>query len=139
MRYLTNRQELGDILHREGINPNTYALDGGHPSERYVLDIRPGGWAVYYSERGLESGRREFDSEDEACNYLLDKLRSDPTTHFHLVVGPLPEEEADRAFDAWKIAAGLTGIDATDVKVDNPVFAEGQVRRYWVRGTVLPR
>ena len=82
MRSLTNRQQLGDILHREGINPNTYALDGGHPSERYVLDIRPGGWAVYYSERGLESERREFDSKDEACNYLLDKLRSDPTTHF---------------------------------------------------------
>jgi hypothetical protein len=31
------------------------------------------------------------------------------------------------------------GIDATDVKVDKPVFAERRVRRYWVRGTVLPK
>jgi len=137
MRYLTNRQEVGEVLRREGINPGAYALDGGHPSERYVIDIRPGGWAVYYSERGLESGRREFDREDEACRYLLDQLRKDPTTHFHLVVGPLPAEEADEAFDAWKNSAGLTSIDATDVRVDNPVFADGPVRRYWVRGTLL--
>jgi len=133
-----NRQELGETLHREGINSNTYALDGGHPSEKYVIDVRPGGWAVYYSERGLESGLQEFDTEDAACRYLLEQLRNDPTTHFHLVVGPLPAAEADSAFEAWKNRTGLVDIAQSDVKVDNPIFANGVVRRYWVRGTLLP-
>ncbi|MFN0027373.1 MAG: hypothetical protein ACKV2O_09380 [Acidimicrobiales bacterium] len=138
MRALTNRQELGEILRREGINPNAYALEGGHPSERYVIDLRPAGWVVYYSERGLETGRREFDTEAEACRYLLDLLRNDPTTHFHLVVGPLPADDADLAFASWQHDAGLMDINAADVRVDNPVLADGPVRRYWVRGTVLP-
>lgn len=70
-----NRQELGETLHREGINPNAYALFGGHPSEQYVIDVRPGGWVVYYSERGLESDLQEFDTEDAACRFLLERLR----------------------------------------------------------------
>ena len=138
MRYLTNRQELTEILRREGINPDAYALDGGHDGERYVIDVRPGGWAVYYSERGLESGRRDFETEDEACRYLLALLRDDPTTHFHLVVGPLPPDEADAAFREWLNSAGLTGIDDSDWKMDNPTLTAGIVRRYWVRGTLLP-
>ena len=133
-----DRKELDDVLRREGIDPNAYALDGGHPSERYVIDGRPGGWAVYYSERGLESGRQDFATEDEACRYLLDLLRNDLTTHFHLVVGPLPAADADAAFELWKKAYGLTNIDASDVQADNPVFNAGPVRRYWVRGTLLP-
>lgn len=138
MRYLMDRCELRKVLDREGINPSAYCLDGGHGSEQYVIDIRVDGWVVYYSERGLESALCEFATEDEACRYLLEQLRRDSTTHFHLVVGPLGADDADAAFAAWLEAAGLTDIEATDVQVDNPVLAEGAARRYWVRGTRLP-
>lgn len=119
-------------------HPNTYALDGGHPSEQYVMDVRPGGWVVYYPEGGLESGLQEFDTEDAACDFLLDQLRNDPTTHFHLVVGPLPAADADKTFEAWKSRTGLVDIAQSDVRVDEPIFANGPLRRYWVRGTLLP-
>lgn len=137
MRSLVDRRELTEILHREGINADCFALDGGHPSERYVLDIRPGGWVTYYSERGQESGLRTFDTEDEACHHLLEQLRSDPTTHFRLVVGPLPPDEADAAFAAWKRRSGFDDLRPDDVRVDNPVLSAGRSRRYWVRGALL--
>lgn len=137
-----NIEELLDALNREGINPNAYTLDGGHPPERYVLDSRAGRWAVYYSERGLEQGLREFLTESEACEALLQTLREDTTTHFHLVVGPLPADEADVAFAQWKNDHRLaeSALAASDIRIDNPVFRaeEGPVRRYWVRGTKLP-
>ena len=137
-----NRSELLTAIDRDGINPNTYSLEGGHPPERYVLAHQPGGWSVYYSERGLETGRADFGTEDEACRHLLQLLRGDQTTHFHLVAGPLPAAEADAAFQTWKEAHGLTSdeLDTPDVRIDNPVFtaAEGPVRRYWIRGTKLP-
>ncbi len=132
-----NRHDLAEILRNEGINPDTYALDGGHPDERYVIDAQPGGWHVFYSERGLESGRRDFDTEDEACRHLLLLLRNDPTAHFHMVVGPLPAAEADAAFELWKKAADLVDIDAADIRIDNPVCGDGPLRRYWVRGIRL--
>jgi hypothetical protein len=132
------RNELRSILRAEGINPGTYSLDGGHPSEQYVLAISPGGWAVYYSERGNEPGRREFDTEDEACRYLLETLRADPTTHFQLVIGPLPAHEADAAFDQWLRDTGVSALASEDVKIDSSVLSQGKVRRYWVRGTKLP-
>ena len=30
-----------------------------------------GGWSVYYSERGVRTGEVHFDTEQEACDYLL--------------------------------------------------------------------
>jgi hypothetical protein len=71
---------LQSILDRENVEPRSYNLDGAHDPEAYVLTIRPGGWATFYSERGHEVGRREFDTEDEACAYLLDLLLRDLTT-----------------------------------------------------------
>jgi hypothetical protein len=34
----------------------------------------------YYSERGLRTGIRRFETESEACEYLLETLLADPTT-----------------------------------------------------------
>lgn len=130
-----NRKDLVEILHHEKINPSHFALDGGHPSERHVLDYRPGaGWVVYYSERGGESDLRAFDSESEACRHLLQTLREDPLADFRCVVGPLPPAEADQAFAAWRESAGIVTLDPEDVHVDNPPLASGIARRYWVRG-----
>lgn len=75
-----DRAALRRILDQETVEPRSYNLDGEHDPEAYVLSIRPGGWATFYSERGQEVGRREFDTEDEACAYLLDLILRDPTT-----------------------------------------------------------
>lgn len=74
-----NREELKKTLEKEHIRPDVYDLNGGHIDETLTLGEANGRWFVYYSERGLESDRREFDTETEACEYLLSKLRSDPT------------------------------------------------------------
>jgi hypothetical protein len=70
-----DRAELGATLRREGINPDTYSLEGRDGiGERYVLARCASGWTVYYTERGIERARRNFDTEDEACRHLLDLL-----------------------------------------------------------------
>jgi len=75
-----NRQELREALCKEGIRQDAYDLDGRHLSETYTLGEAYGRWFVYYSEHGLETGRREFNSEAEACEYFLQELKKDPTT-----------------------------------------------------------
>ena len=65
----------------EGIRSDAFSLEGGLPSEQYVLDpSKPGRWTVYYSERGMRSREREFTSESEAVEYLFELVRSDPAT-----------------------------------------------------------
>lgn len=75
-----NRSDLVSAAQREGIRASAYSLDGGLPPERYVLALGEGGWSVYYSERGLRREEHHFDTEDEACSYLLLRLVEDPTT-----------------------------------------------------------
>jgi len=75
-----DRKQLQRAAAREGIRDSAYSLDGGLPFERYVLSIVTGGWSVYYSERGERVGETFFDTEDEACSFLFDKLVRDPTT-----------------------------------------------------------
>jgi hypothetical protein len=75
-----DRTDLIKAAEREGIRSSTYSLDGGLPAEQYVLALEEGGWSVYYSERGKRTGEVHFDTEHEACDYLLMRLVSDPTT-----------------------------------------------------------
>jgi hypothetical protein len=77
---VVDRASLRAALDRERVSPDHYSLEGGHPFERYVLAIREGGWAVYYSERGLETGLAVFETEDEACSELLLRIVRDPHT-----------------------------------------------------------
>jgi hypothetical protein len=79
-----NFQQLSMALDDRKIDPSAYSVDGR--PETYVIQFRRSGWVgkpsywvTYYSERGLETGRREFASEDEACRYFLDWVSSDPT------------------------------------------------------------
>ena len=104
------------------------------------IGARPGGWHVFQL-RNAASNRVGGTSTPKMkpARRLLRPLRSDPTTHFHMVVGPLPAAEADAAFELWKKAAGLVDIDAADIRIDNPVVGDGPLRRYWVRGTRLRR
>jgi len=70
-----NREALRTAAEREGIRDSAYSLDGGLPPERYVLAIVDGGWSVYYSERGERTGSTFFDTEDEACSFVLFEAR----------------------------------------------------------------
>ena len=72
--------ELKQLLVAAGISDEAYDLTGGHPNEAYVLDFDGRHWNVYYSERGIESGTRDFTSEADACDYLYKVLIRDPTT-----------------------------------------------------------
>jgi hypothetical protein len=72
-----NRERLRELADAEHIRRDAYSLEGGLPSERYVLAIVEGGWAVYYSERGMRRGEKVFDTEDEACAHLFDLLLRD--------------------------------------------------------------
>jgi hypothetical protein len=76
-----NKKELRQVLHNEGIREEAFDLSGGHLPETLTLAEVYGRWLVYYSERGLESGKKEFATEAEACAYLLTLLRADPNAH----------------------------------------------------------
>jgi|KBSMisStandDraft_5_1062788.scaffolds.fasta_scaffold173685_2 hypothetical protein len=76
-----DRESLKRALQIEKICPTAYDLAEGTPeNESYVIRESFGVWNVFYSERGREIGKREFYSEAEACQYLLETLRNDPTT-----------------------------------------------------------
>jgi hypothetical protein len=85
-----NKEELRSILRRESIREEAYDLDGGHLVERLTLSHEGNKWFIYYSERGLESGKREFATESAACECLLTMLRADPTARLHNQGGKLP-------------------------------------------------
>ncbi|MBL8024163.1 MAG: hypothetical protein JNK54_07790 [Elusimicrobia bacterium] len=74
-----NRIDLERRLKEQDINPSSYSLNGGLPSETYVLSNEGGGnWSVYYSERGLRRNEKHFLLESDACQDLLRRLLSDP-------------------------------------------------------------
>lgn len=65
------KDELRSILINKGISRSYYSLEGGLPNEKLCLDCENGKWIVYYSERGIRTGIRYFDNENDACDYLL--------------------------------------------------------------------
>ena len=75
-----NREELRGQLDGAKINPETYDLDGKYCEECLRLERAIDGWVVYYVERGLRTNEHHFNSEDEACKYMADRLLRDPTT-----------------------------------------------------------
>ena len=75
-----DKETLLQALRKEGIREDAFDLDGRHLSETYTLSESYGRWFVYYSERGVESGRKEFATQSQACEYLLNLLKNDPTT-----------------------------------------------------------
>lgn len=75
-----NKSELRKILVDEGFNGRAYSLTDGYADEARCLRQEGNSWHVFYSERGLETGKVSFDTEAEACQYFLGIMRSDPTT-----------------------------------------------------------
>lgn len=75
-----NRSELKSILDKLNVRDDAYDLAGGHPNEALVLTDDGPRWKIYYSERGLETGVKVFESEDSACRHFLSMIVQDPTT-----------------------------------------------------------
>ncbi len=73
------RTELQKKLYSQHIRTDAYSLDGTTYDECYILDKEDSNWVVYYSERGLKTNKQKFITEDEACSYLYNKLKNDPT------------------------------------------------------------
>lgn len=63
------RNELKQVLDQKQLN-NFFSLEGGLPNELYCLGENGNIWEVYYSERGIKSNLRTFQTEDDACNYF---------------------------------------------------------------------
>jgi hypothetical protein len=68
------RSEFFKAVQKRNIDPESFALDGVK-NEAYVLQKREARWVVFYSERGLESGIRDFAMESDALDHLLSRLR----------------------------------------------------------------
>jgi hypothetical protein len=67
-------------LIEEKFNPKSYSLENEEKDEALCLRLEDEGWCIYYSERGLQTGKQCFSDEKSACEYFLNEMRSDPTT-----------------------------------------------------------
>lgn len=78
-----NRAELLRLLKEAKVNPEAFSLDGGSPSEAYVLsEDGYGVWSVYYSERGIRSSEKKYKTESDACEDLKQRILSDSSTRW---------------------------------------------------------
>ena len=69
-------KELKKTLKAAGIPTDLYNLDGkGRDDERLCLVNEDSKWVVYYLERGVRTTELFFDSEEEACGYILRSFR----------------------------------------------------------------
>ncbi len=70
-----NREELEKKLKMTGVPEYIYNLtDHGKKDERLCLERDQDKWSVYYSERGIKTTNKYFDSEDAACQFLYEQL-----------------------------------------------------------------
>jgi hypothetical protein len=75
-----NKDVLQTILTAEGFNPRAYSLNVEQKDEALCLRVEDGRWCIYYSERGLQTGKKYFEDENSACEFFLNEMRFDPTT-----------------------------------------------------------
>ena len=70
------RDALAAYLDALGIRGGTYHLFGAHLEDAMVMDRRPEGWVVFYSEREGVFSLTVHDHEADACADLLARLTS---------------------------------------------------------------
>jgi hypothetical protein len=75
-----DKHDLLRKLIEEKFNPRAYSLEDEQKDEALCLRKENGKWCVFYSERGLQSGKKYFDDEGAACESFLNEMRLDPTT-----------------------------------------------------------
>ena len=75
-----DKELLHATLVAENFNPHTYSLGEENKDEALCLRFEEGKWCVFYSERGLQTGKKYLADESSACEYFLNEMRTDPTT-----------------------------------------------------------
>ena len=65
------------MLASERVSPDAFSLHGAVPDECLCLLPEPGGWVVFYAERGGRSNPQHFDTESEACDFMASRLLPD--------------------------------------------------------------
>ena len=85
-----NIEELKKALDEEGVKPIYYSLNGirevqevGAAIGAHILEKKGKKWMCYFYERRGKFDVKYFDTEDEACKYMLEQLTSDPTTRIY--------------------------------------------------------
>ena len=69
------KEELKIQLQKYGVDEWLYNLDeNGRNDERYCLTRKAQKWNVYFSERGIKTTDELFESEDEACQFIYNRL-----------------------------------------------------------------
>lgn len=67
--------ELEKELNQMEVSDNLYSIMiGGLPNEKLCI-VKEDKWQVYYSERGRKSGLKIFETESEACEFFLRKMK----------------------------------------------------------------
>ncbi|MCM3042807.1 hypothetical protein M3201_24420 [Paenibacillus motobuensis] len=64
------KDELQQLLLTSNAPTDVYSLNGGLSNESFCLNKEDDVWEVYYSERGVKSQLKKFESEEEACEYF---------------------------------------------------------------------
>lgn len=68
-----NKEEFISIVNKENINLDSFSLYQNN-DESLVLERDGYEWIVFYSERGIQSGKKVFHSESDALDYMLKTL-----------------------------------------------------------------
>lgn len=78
-------EDLKRIIADNGYPEHIVNFKYEYPNEAYCIwQTKNKGWEVYYSERGCKSGLVEFNTESEACEYLMEIIKpSDDSKLFH--------------------------------------------------------
>jgi hypothetical protein len=74
-----HRSALVEWMNAQNIRPDAYDLSGSSPNEAYVMRACGDGWEVFYSEHGLQTDHRSFDTETEAGEHLRKLIEADQT------------------------------------------------------------
>jgi len=69
------REDPPRLIAAAGLGPGMVSLYGAHDNDHLVIDNRPGGWVVFYTERGGEFDLQQHPTEDAACRDLLQRLK----------------------------------------------------------------
>ena len=77
--------ELHNQLQLLNIPEDWYYLHGLYGStddnDKIALVIKQGGCDVYFKEHGQKTSERHFDTESEACEYVLKQLKTELIFH----------------------------------------------------------
>ena len=67
-------KELKEELDLLNIPSDILSTDREYPNEGFTIHFNGMRWETYYSERGIKTGLKEFNSEEEACENIHSEL-----------------------------------------------------------------